>query len=287
MEINEQEEIFKAKLSNSDFNKLSTFITREYGIKMPPAKKVMLQSRLQKRLRELNIKSYKEYIDYVFSKKGIQEELIHMIDVVTTNKTDFFREPSHFEYLKNDGLPEFIANYSSRRLLKAWSAGCSSGEEPYTLAIVFSEFGLNHPGFDFNILATDISSRILNRASMAIYSEDRVEVLPLALKKKYLLKSKDREKKTVRITPQLRQKIIYKRLNLMDASYDVNDMFDIIFCRNVLIYFDRNTQEQIINKLCSKLKTGGLFFLGHSESIMNLNVPLVQIKPTIFKRKAQ
>lgn len=279
MDIN-LNEIYKAQLSEHDFNRLSNFIYKEYGIKMPPSKKIMLQSRLQKRLKDLNITSFKEYCDIVFSNDGA-DEIIHMIDVVSTNKTDFFREPNHFAFMQEVILPEFVAE-KNNRLLKIWSAGCSSGEEPYTIAMVVSGFFETQIGFDFQILGTDISTRILQKAIDAIYSEDRIVGIPLEIKKKYFLKSKDATKKLIRIIPQLRGKINFQRLNLMSGSYDVKDMYDIIFCRNVLIYFDRETQEKVISKLCARLKTGGYFFLGHSESIMGMQLPLSSIKPTIF-----
>jgi chemotaxis protein methyltransferase CheR len=277
-------EIYKAQLTQDDFNRLSSFIYRESGIKMPPVKRVMLQSRLQKRLKELQMASFKEYCNYVFSKEGLNSEIIHMLDVVSTNKTDFFREPVHFDYLTSTILPEFTGHSSYNKFLKIWSAGCSSGEEPYTIAIVLFEFLANHPGLDFSILGTDISTAILQKAIDAVYKEDRVEGIPLEIKRKYMLRSKDRSIPTIKIIPQLRSKVRFERLNFMDEYYNLKDYFDIVFCRNVLIYFDRETQEKVINKLCLKLNTGGYFFLGHSESIMNMNVPLKQIKPTIFQK---
>lgn len=284
MQIQRLNEIFKAKLTDEEFKKLSEFIYSEYGIKMPPVKKIMLQSRLQKRLRELNITSFKEYVDFVFSKEGQDNEVIHMIDVVSTNKTDFFREPVHFEFLTNNIIPEYCQETHGKGLLRVWSAGCSSGEEPYTIAITLSECKEKYPNFDFSILGTDISSRILRNALDAIYKENRIEGLPLNLKRKYFLKSKDRSNPTVRVIPELRKKISFARLNFMDSSYSLGETFDVIFCRNVLIYFDRETQERVINKLCTKLKPNGYFFLGHSESITSMQVPLKQIKPTIFRK---
>jgi len=279
-------DIYKAVMTADDFKRLSTFIFKEYGIKMPEIKKTMLQSRLHKRLRELNMSSYKEYIEYLFSKEGQQSEVIHMIDMVSTNKTDFFREPVHFDFLHSDVLPELLNADKPNRMVKLWSAGCSSGEEPYTIAMSLSEFAASNPGygFDFSILATDISTRMLKTAVEAIYKEPRVEMLPINLKKKYLLRSKDRTSPTVRIIPELRRRISFARLNFMDTQYNVPDSFDIVFCRNVLIYFDRETQEKVINKLCSKLKPNGFFFLGHSESITNFDVPLHQLRPTIFRK---
>jgi chemotaxis protein methyltransferase CheR len=178
-------------------------------------------------------------------------------------------------------LPEY-ASASRRSVMKVWSAGCSSGEEPYTLAIVLSEFREKYKDFDFLITATDISTRMLIKAETAIYAEDRVLAVKDNLKKKYLLKSKNQQSRTVRIVPELRSKVNFSMLNFMDDDYQVNGLFDVIFCRNVLIYFDRQTQEDVINKLCTKLKPGGYFYLGHSESITNFKVPLKQIKSTIF-----
>ena len=277
--------VYKLQMPDKVFDKLSHFIFTRYGIKMPKAKKIMLQSRLQRRLRELNMNSYDEYCDFVFSKEGEAMEVIHMIDVVTTNKTEFFREPAHFDFLREIVLPEFIQKSRKNDTLKIWSAGCSSGEEPYTLAMVISEFQEKEKKFDYHITGTDVSSRILAGAVDAVYKEERVANIPMDLKKKYLLRSKDRSKPTVRIVPELRKKTSYKRLNFIEEQYnEINDTFDIIFCRNVLIYFERPTQEKVINRLCTKLKKGGYFFLGHSESITGLDVPLVQLKPTVFMK---
>lgn len=275
--------IFSAKMTDDDFNRLSEFVFEQSGIKMPPVKKIMLQSRLQKRLRELKITCFKEYADYVFSKEGQRNEIIHMLDVVSTNKTDFFREPVHFDFLNSNVLPEFIQKNRVNYNMKVWSAGCSSGEEPYTIAITLNEFKRSYQKFDYSIMATDISSQILQKAITAVYKEERIVNIPLEIKKKYFLKSKDKDQKTVRVISELRNKTKYQRLNFMSDVYNLTDTFDVIFCRNVLIYFNRETQEQVINKLCSKLKHGGYLFIGHSESILGMNLPLEQIKPTIFR----
>ncbi len=275
-------QIFQSELPEKEFLMLSDFIQKNYGIKMPPAKKVVLQGRLQKRLRVLNISSYADYCKYVFSTEG-QNEIIHMMDVVSTNKTDFYREPTHFEYLETDLLPRWYAE-NPRQTLKLWSAGCSSGEEPYTLAIVFNEFKEKHPGFDFQILATDISTQMLQHGANGVYREDKIDIVPLHIRKKYFLRSKDRNNPQVRIVKELRDKVKFGRLNFMDNTYHVPDSFDIVFCRNALIYFERENQEMVINKLSQKLKSGGFFFLGHSESITNMKVPLKNVKPTIFSK---
>lgn len=275
------EGFIKHKMTDEDFGRLSSFVIEELGIKMPSQKKIMLQCRLQKRVTDLKMASFSEYLELVFS-DGQEDELIKMIDLVTTNKTDFFREPTHFSFLQEAVLPELCRSNLRNKTIRIWSAACSSGEEPYTLSVVLKEFLSHHPEFDFEILGTDISLRTLRKAAMGIYPEERVTVIPMELKHKYFLRSKDPSDKTVRVIPEIRSKVTFRRMNLMDKNYDTDSDFDIIFCRNVLIYFDRNTQQTVINKLSSKLKPGGYFFLGHSESITNMKVPLRQVKPTVF-----
>jgi chemotaxis protein methyltransferase CheR len=273
-------ETFLPKMSEADFSRMSSFINSQCGIKMPKVKKTMLEGRLQKRLRELNIANFKDYCELVLNQNS-SHELIQMIDVVTTNKTDFFREPGHFDFLNASALPELLKDSSQ---LNIWSAGCSSGEEPYTIAMALHEYMEQNKNFSYNILGTDISVQILDRALAAIYSIERVIGIPINVKRKYFLKNKNPLKKLVRIVPELRSNLSFQRLNFMDDSYDITTTFDVVFCRNVLIYFDKPTQEKVINKLCAKLRPGGYFFLGHSESITDMKVPLKQVKPTIFKR---
>ena len=273
---------FRAELSQSDFKVFSDYIYNEFGIKMPDIKRVMLQGRLLKRIRELKMNSYTEYKEYFFSEEGQKNELYNFLSVVTTNKTDFFREPVHFDFLSKEILPQYVSE--GKRKIKIWSAACSSGEEPYTISIVLNEFLEHNSGFTFSILGTDISSNVLNRAMMGVYAEKTVDVIPLHLKRKYFLRSKDRHNPTVRVIPQLQKNISLKYLNLMDSVYDITDMYDVIFCRNVLIYFDHETQEKVINKLCRHLIPGGYLFIGHSESVANMNEPLQSVKPTIFKK---
>ncbi len=274
---------YSARLSSGEFNKLSSFIYEEFGIKMPAAKHTMLESRLHKRLKSLKMSSFDEYCKYLFSPEGISNELVHMADVVTTNKTDFFREPAHFEFMREVMLPAFLQQ--DQKKIKIWSAGCSSGEEPYTIAMVMQEFIEEHEPIDYSILGTDLSTEVLAKAVAAIYTMDRVVNIPMTIKRKYFLKSKDVIKPTVRVESRLRQKARFQRLNFMDDYYaDIQDRFDIIFCRNVLIYFDKATQEKVVNKICEKLNPGGYFFLGHSESLTGMNVPLKQLRPTIFQK---
>lgn len=270
------------KMADVDFHKLSNLIYNNYGIKMPITKKVMLESRLRKRLKVNRISTFKEYVEFVFSDKGIQNELVHMIDVVSTNKTDFYREPAHFQFMTDQFLPNFLAKKSGTPL-RIWSSASSTGEEAYTIAMVIEEFLKGKKSFDYSIHCTDISTQVLKKAQEGIYGLERVEKISLSVKRKYFLKSKT-EPPTVRVVPELRKKLTFARLNLMDEAYKTPHDFDLIFCRNVLIYFDKTTQGKVINRLCNRLKKGGVFFLGHSESLTGIDAPLELIKPTTFQK---
>lgn len=273
------------ELSDSQFNKIADFIQTNVGIKMPEQKKVMVQSRLQARLKALNFDNFDDYTNYVF-KGGPEsdEEIALMINVITTNLTNFFREKQHLDFLSEKALPDLINSGHSN--IELWSAGCSSGEEPYTLSIVMSEFIRQNPGkiSDFSVLATDISSRVLDKAMNAVYTMDSINSLPIELKRSYFLKSKNKEDALVRIKPELRNKVSFQRLNFMDSSYPVPKSKHVIFCRNVLIYFDKPTQEAVIRKLVNHLVPGGYLFLGHSETIFGMDLPLKTVGPTSFKK---
>ena len=174
-----------------------------------------------------------------------------------------------------------------RKKIVAWSAACSTGEEPYTLAMVLNEYALKCPGFEYAILATDISTKVLDIAETAVYSEEKIVPVPHAMRKKYLLKSKDPSKKNVRITPELRSRISFRRFNLMDSHFPVAEPLDIIFCRNVMIYFDIETQERLVRMFHQRLVPGGYLFMGHAESINNMDVPLRYVAPTIYQKETQ
>jgi chemotaxis protein methyltransferase CheR len=280
-------ELTRKVMSDSDFDRLSEFISAHCGIKMPRGKKVMLEARLGKRLRSVGAASFHDYCDYLFNAEDGEKELVHMIEAVTTHKTDFFREPVHFDFLVETILPEYINSSNAGRgnLFRVWSAGCSSGEEPYTLAMVLSEFASQSRSFFFSILATDISTQILDKARRGIYEEDRIVTVPMSLKKRYIMRSKDPAKGVIRMAPELRSIIRFEKLNLMDEKYDLKELpLDVIFCRNVIIYFDRLTQERLINRFCRYLKPNGYLILGHSESMHGLDVPLNRVSSTIYRK---
>ena len=274
-------------LSDEQFKRLSTYIESELGIKMPPVKRVMLESRLQKRLRALKLPSFGEYLDLVFAEESTNGELVHMIDAVTTNKTDFFREADHFDFLLARLLPnEFAARgWGDREPMKLWSSASSSGEEAYTMAMVLEEFREQESRFQYRILGTDISTTMLERARSAIYPEDRVAPVAESLRKKYLLRSKERDARLVRVKPTLRRNVVFHRLNLMADQFGIRDSFQVIFCRNVIIYFDRTNQARLLRKLYDHLVPGGYLFLGHSETMAGMDLPLVSVAPTIYQKR--
>lgn len=276
----------QAELTDEQFHKIADFIQTNVGIKMSDQKKIMVQSRLQARLKALNIDSFDEYINFAFSVGSkSDEEIALMIDVITTNLTSFFRENPHFEYMKSNVLPEFVKNGWTN--VEIWSAACSSGQEPYTLSMVMQEFMRSNKNqiADYSILATDISSRVLEKAENAVYTMDDIESLSFDLKKKYFLKAKKQDDIRVRVKPEVRKKVHFDRLNFMDSSYPIKTKKHIIFCRNALIYFDKETQEAVIRKLIEHLVPNGYLFLGHSETIFGMNLPLKTVGPTIFKKE--
>ncbi len=270
-------------LSTSDLTRLRALIYEHAGIVLGADKKTMLELRIKPRLRALAFDSFKQYCALLFEGSDPQE-LIHLIDAVTTNKTDFFREPAHFDFLTRKALPEFTSRYGTTRPFVVWSAGCSSGEEPYTLAIVLSEYASAHPGFRFKILATDICTTVLQKASLGIYNAEALAPIAHDLRKQYLMRSRERHIDQWRVVPELRQKIEFRRLNFMDAHYGLTEKVDAFFCRNVIIYFDRQTQQQILCKLTTNLIPGGYAFLGHSETLHGLDVPLTAIAPALYRK---
>jgi chemotaxis protein methyltransferase CheR len=271
-------------LSNRDFTRLRSFIYAQSGINLNEDKKTMLELRIKRRLRALSLTSFSAYCDLLFDQQGQKEEIVHFLNVVTTNKTDFFREPDHFEFLVQKALPEIIARKGVESQVIVWSAGCSTGEEPYTLAMVMNEFAQLHAGFHFKVLATDISTTVLEKARMGVFSEDLVRPVAPNLRRKYFMRSRDRASNLVRIVPEMRAKVEFRRLNFKDANYGLSEKVDAIFCRNVIIYFDRATQEQILQKLTQNLLPGGFAFVGHSETLHGMDLPLLPIAPALYRR---
>ncbi len=271
-------------ISKSDYVRLCKLIQVEAGINLGMGKQTMLEIRIKRRLKALSMDSYGHYCQYLFGSKGMKEEIGHLIDVVTTNKTDFFRESKHFDFLVERLLPDWASYGTGGRPFVIWSAGCSTGEEPYTLAIVLSEYAQTHPGFRFRILASDISTIVLEKAGMGVYPEEAIHLIPAGIKRKYFLRSRTADSHRVRVVPELRRLVEFRRLNFMDADYGVAERPDAIFCRNVIIYFDRATQESILAKLSACLVPGGYLFVGHAETLHNMNLPLMPVAPSLYRR---
>ena len=274
------------KMSGKLFSAISQFIYDEVGINITPVKKVMLEGRLHKRLRKLGMFSFEEYCDYLFSEEGKSAELAFMIDEVTTNKTDFFREPAHFQFLTSDVLPVLFKNgkYTASNKLTIWSAGCSSGEEPYTIAMVVMDHMAEHGERPFQVIATDISRRMLDKGCKAVYETEKTIPIPTPIKKKFLLRSKNPASNLVRIAPEIRSCVAFRRLNFMDYDFGFREQIDVIFCRNVIIYFDKTVQEKLLRKFCQCMKKGGFIFMGHSETLFGMDLPLEQVSPTVYRK---
>jgi chemotaxis protein methyltransferase CheR len=270
-------------LSQREFNLLAAFIYDYCGIKMPESKRSMLEGRLKKRLRATGHNTFKGYCDFVFSPEGQAAEVVFLIDVVTTNKTDFFREPRHFEFLEKVALPTLASHGYNR--VKTWSSACSNGAEPYTMAMVLQEAVDRGVISEYNVLATDLSTDVLEKAYQGIYSTEIAEPIPQNLYKKYVMTARDMRRKEVRIVPKLRSRVSFGRMNLMDAKYEIGGMMHIIFCRNVLIYFDKQTQTHVLTQLCKNLMSGGYLMIGHSESLTGIDLPVDQVANTIFVKR--
>lgn len=272
------------RLSDASFRQLASLITKKLGIKMSETKIPMLQSRLQRRLRVTGMQSIDDYTQRIVEASEGDPEVEHFINAVTTNKTDFFREPQHFKFLADQALPDLDEDTGRPWRAKVWCAGCSTGEESYTLAMVLHEFGARRGNFEFRILATDVSTRVLGVASEGIYTQADIEPVSQELRERYVLRSRDPQQTLVKMSPRLRERIRFHPLNFMEPDYPVSDVFDVIFFRNVAIYFDRPTQEAVVNKLCRHLRPGGYLFIGHSESLVSLNVPLRMVASAVYKK---
>ncbi|NGM20719.1 chemotaxis protein CheR [Roseomonas stagni] len=255
-------------LSDRRFRQVAGLIERDTGIRLPPVKRTMVEGRLRKRARSLGMMDVDAYCVALFDEGLLETEYQHVIDMVTTNKTDFFREAEHFDFLAREAVPQLLAERGrSARPLKLWSAAASTGAEAYTIAMVLAEMaraGQLAPGF--RILGTDISSQVLDVARRAVYPLEMLAPVPKALQQRYVMRHRDPQRRDARIVPELRAACSFQLLNLMDEGYSVDSDIDVVFCRNVLIYFDRPTQEAVLRRLCAHLRPGGFLIVGHSET---------------------
>jgi chemotaxis protein methyltransferase CheR len=270
------------RISMRNFARLSAFIQDYAGIKMPEGKMSMLEGRLRRRVRATGMDDIQSYCAWIFEHGHLNAEAPHLINAVTTNKTDFFRESAHFDFLNQVALPAL--SKAGVRKIRAWSSACSTGPEAYTMAMVLDDYAGRHAGTSYGILATDIDTDVLATAKRGVYPAEQVLPVPAALSRKYIMHPSDAHRDEVRMAPALRSAIGFARFNLMAPHYPVGEAMHLIFCRNVLIYFDKPTQRAVIARLAEKLTPNGYLFLGHSESIQGLDLPLTQVANTVFQR---
>jgi chemotaxis protein methyltransferase CheR len=268
-------------MTDSEFKLLANYIKESSGINLKPEKKTLLIGRLNNMLVEMGMDSFMTYYKHLQQDtKGT--ELSRLIDKVTTNHTYFMREAEHFEYLSQNVLPYF-ATHIKNRDLRTWCAASSTGEEPYTLAIILDEFfKMTNENWDKKLLATDLSLNVIETAKKGIYSNDKVNALPKMWALNYFDKISPTE---YQIKASLRNQVIYRRFNLLEPVFPFKQKFHIIFCRNVMIYFDNETKETLINKFYDCLESGGYLFIGHSESLNRENTKFQYIKPAVYRKK--
>ena len=264
-------------LSDRDFKRISDLVYGLCRINLHDGKKALVQARLNKRLRQLGIRSYPEYLEMVEADET-GRELTHMIDTLTTNLTYFFREADHFDHLRDEVLNKVDPRTDQR--LRIWSAGCSSGEEAYTLAMVAREAVPEIDRMDALILGTDISTRVLAVARQGAYSEARFKDTPPDMRRKYFEKDPG-QPGFFRARQELLKLIRFRKLNLMD-SWPMKQPFDVIFCRNVMIYFDKKTQNELVQRFFDALRPGGVFMVGHSESLTGIAHRFRYVRPTVY-----
>jgi chemotaxis protein methyltransferase CheR len=273
------------RLSGREFEAIRRLVKEKTGISLGLHKQDLVISRLARRLRALEIPSFRDYLRYLEGPEG-PDELVQMINRITTNKTDFFREKHHFDYLSQELLPRLhqAGEARGRRRLRVWSAGCSSGEEPYTLAMTLAEFFHGKPGWDLKILATDLDTSMLQKASAGEYEERLLEPVPRGLLHKHFTRQKRGGAVFYRANPGLRGLITFRKFNLMHPSYPIRVPLDFVFCRNVLIYFDAQDKLDIVTKFHAVLAPGGHLFVGHSESLMGAKELFHNVGTTIYQR---
>jgi chemotaxis protein methyltransferase CheR len=271
-------------LDEKDFRRISEVIYQHCGINLHDGKKSLVQSRLSKLVRKSRFDSFTEYIDFILSADG-EKEFIVAVDALSTNMTFFFREKQHFDFLRQDYLPDLIKRNAKkyRHRIRLWSAACSSGEEPYSLAITLAETFQNEPGWNIKILATDISTRILEKAKMGTYDRKRVEPLTTQQKRQFLAVNRIEGHKVYQVRAELKNMIHFRHLNLMDP-WPFNGPFDIIFARNVMIYFDKPTQAALVHRLWQCLGSKGLLCVGHSESLTGIEHKFSYIQPATYMK---
>lgn len=267
-------------ITKDEFCRFQKLIYDKSGIVLTDQKESLLVARLMRRLREIDVQTFSQYYELVV-RDQTGEEFTRMLDLISTNKTDFFREPKHFEFLREQVLPQL----EREKYIRVWSSACSTGEEPYTIAMTLYE-GVRDPRqWEFKILASDLSTRVLEQAKAGVYEADRLKDVPADLLRRHFLKGRGPNEGLFKVKPHLASIVEFRRINLMDEQFPIKTPLDMIFCRNVMIYFDRPTQEKLVNKFHRYLKPGGYLCIGHSESLQWVRHPFKLVVPTIYRKE--
>ncbi len=275
-------------ISEKEFAFFQALIHREAGIYLSPVKKALLEGRLSRRVRELGLTSFGAYYRRVVEGDG--KELVRLLDYISTNETHFFREPQHFEFLEKHVFPEWTAQAATAhraRRVRVWSTACSTGEEPYSLAMTLWAYFSPAAGWEIEILATDLSTRALERARAAIWPLERAREIPPRYLKSCMLRGTRSQAGKIKVSPEIRSVVEFQRLNLKDDTYPVTGFFDLIFCRNVLIYFDSELRLRVIQRLLNHLAPTGYLFLGHAETLSSLADRVRSVMPTVYVHAGQ
>ncbi len=276
-------------ITEQEFQRFQTLIERETGIHLPNGKKDLLVARLARRLRALGLDSYSRYWEHVAGGQN-QAERQQMVDLVCTNETRFFREPKHFEFLEQVALPELSRRASQGRRQKSvriWSAGCSTGEEPYSLAMTLMRRFPPGSGWQLSVVASDLSTRALEAAQRACYTAERASEIPAEFARMFVISSPDAGDGCTRtVVPAVRQLVGFSRANLTQDESAIPGLFDLVFCRNVLIYFQPETRRRVVARLLAKLQPEGYLVLGHAESLLGVIDGIRMVGPTIYSRTA-
>lgn len=269
-------------ISNEEFQKISRLIYDQFGIRLTEAKRNLVSSRLQKVLQIHNCPTFKDYLDYLEASKN-SDALSELINKISTNHTFFFREKAHFDFLANRVFPE-LERKGKLQDLRVWCAGCSSGEEAYSLVIKMMEYwGDRYKALNAGVLATDISEKVLEIAASGIYPEEKLKEIPMGMRYKYFRKKADGEWE---VAPHVKEEVTLRRFNLMNEHFPFKKPFHVIFCRNVMIYFDTEVRRALISRFCSSLENGGYLFIGHSETIGRDDSSLEYITPAVYKKRS-
>lgn len=273
-------------ISDQEFRLFQDLVKVHTGIALTEHKRNLVCSRLGKRLRALGLVSFRRYYEYLNAEAG-HTELEHFVNAITTNKTDFYRERAHFDFLEQEMVPAWKARAArtGQRRIRIWSAGCSSGEEPYTIAITLRNAIENLLAWDVRILASDIDTEVLDRAAKGVYSAERVAEIPRSILERYFLQGTGAHAGFVQVAPAVRNLVTFRRINLLEESWSIQTLFDCIFCRNVIIYFDKPTQRRLMERFASFVEDDGYLFLGHSESLYGMSDQFTSLRNTIHRKR--